>query len=78
MGLAYDEVPDCELPQLTAERLLYRPDPQVPLLAHFAGARAARRAGTTPVGRPRAALSVNWGVGELRMRQLSRLRGLAT
>jgi hypothetical protein len=43
-GYAFDELPERELPELTAAGVLYRPDPAVSLLALFAGAGAARRA----------------------------------
>jgi monoamine oxidase len=61
-GYAFDELPDRELPELTAAGVLYRPDPAVPLLALFAGAGAARRASSFafPEGRPRAAAAVDW------------------
>jgi monoamine oxidase len=61
-GYAFDELPERELPELTAAGVLYRPDPAVPLLALFAGAGAARRASSFafPDGRPRAATAVDW------------------
>ncbi|HEX2045461.1 MAG TPA: NAD(P)/FAD-dependent oxidoreductase [Gaiellaceae bacterium] len=59
-GLAYDEVPTRELPELTADGLLYRPDDEVELLAHFAGSGAARRARRLAAGRPRAVARVDW------------------
>jgi monoamine oxidase len=46
MALAWDERSARSLPRLTADGLLYRPDPSVPLLALFAGAGAAQRART--------------------------------
>ena len=60
-GYAFDELPERELPELTAAGVLYRPDPAVPLLALFAGAGAARRAAMfIPEGEPRAAAAVDW------------------
>jgi monoamine oxidase len=61
-GYAFDELPERELPELTADGVLYRPDPAVPLLALFAGAGAARRASSFafPEGRPRAAAAIDW------------------
>lgn len=59
-GLAYDEVPRRALPELTADGLLYRPDDEIELLAHFAGADAARRVDRLAVGRPRAVARVDW------------------
>jgi monoamine oxidase len=61
-GYAFDELPERELPELTAAGVLYRPDPAVPLLALFAGAGAARRASSFafPERRPRAATAVDW------------------
>jgi monoamine oxidase len=61
-GFAFDELPDRELPELTAAGVLYRPDPAVPLLALFAGAGAARQASSFrfPDGGPRAARAVDW------------------
>jgi len=61
-GFAFDHLPARELPELTAAGVLYRPDPDVPLLALFAGAGAARRASSFsfPEGGPRAARAVDW------------------
>jgi monoamine oxidase len=61
-GYAFDELPERELPELTAAGVLYRPDPAVPLLALFAGAGAAPRASSFsfPEGEARAATAVNW------------------
>jgi monoamine oxidase len=61
-GYAFDELPERELPELTAAGVLYRPDPAVPLLALFAGAGAARRASSFafPEGRPCAAAAIDW------------------
>lgn len=61
-GFAFDDLPDRELPELTAAGVLYRPDPDVPLLALFAGAGAARGASSFrfPEGAPRAARAVDW------------------
>ena len=42
-ALAYEEIPSRERPALTADGLVYGPDPELPLVAVFAGAAAARR-----------------------------------
>jgi monoamine oxidase len=60
VGLAYDRLPERELPEISAEGVLYRPDPELPLLALFAGARAARSASRFSPGRPRAVRAVDW------------------
>jgi monoamine oxidase len=60
VGLAYERLPERELPEISAEGVLYLPDPQLPLLALFAGARAARRAARFSLGRPRAVRAVDW------------------
>jgi monoamine oxidase len=54
-ALRDDEHTRHTLPRLTPNGLLYRPDPQVPLLALFAGAGAARRAREI-----RSLVSVDW------------------
>jgi monoamine oxidase len=61
-GFAFDEAPARELPELTPAGFLYRPDPDLPLLALFAGAGAARRASTFSFGdrAPHAAAAVDW------------------
>jgi monoamine oxidase len=45
---------------LAPEGLLYRPDPRFPLLALFAGARAAAGATRFTLGQPRAVAAVDW------------------
>lgn len=61
-GFAFDDLPDRELPELTPAGVLYRPDPDVSLLALFAGAGAARQASSFSFqeGGPRAARAVDW------------------
>jgi monoamine oxidase len=61
-AFAFEEAPARELPELTAAGVLYRPDPDLPLLALFAGSGAARRASAFSFGdrAPRAAAAVDW------------------
>lgn len=62
VGFAFDELPDRELPELSAAGVLYRPDPRLPLLALFAGARAARRAHQLAFAgtQPHSVAAVDW------------------
>lgn len=72
-GLAYETPPPRERPELTCAGLVYEPDPDLPLVAVFAGAAAARRLERLAPrerdaelvrlggGAPRALASVSWG-----------------
>jgi monoamine oxidase len=59
-AFAYDDLPATAVPVLASEGLLYRPDPRFPLLALFAGARAAAGATRFRLGQPRAVAAVDW------------------
>ena len=72
-GLAYESRPRHERPELTCDGLVYEPDPDLPFVAVFAGAAAARRLERLSPrerdaalvrlggGAPRALASISWG-----------------